>query len=234
MPLNQMPLPATLALVDDDATFSEVLCEHLRARGVRTHWFADSEALLCSEAPFAFQFYLLDLMLPGVDGLSLLKLLRRRSQAGVVVVSGRQVDEVFADVMSAHADMFIAKPVSAEQLVLAVAAVHRRSAQAQQPLARNWRLSLATSRLTSPSGAVISLSQTDAVVLEQLLLAEDHLASRDSLVAALGMSADDAGNLLNATLYRLRRRIESVTKERAPLQVKSRQGYQFTARLEGV
>ena len=151
-------LPATLALIDDDATFSEYLAAYLQERGVAVQWFADSDDLLCSERPFDFDFYVIDLMLPGIDGVSLLRLLRRRTQAGMLVVSGKLAADVFDQVMVAGADMHLAKPVTFEQVALAVEAVYRRSGPsgAQQPTQQlAWRLDESARRLLAPDGAVL-------------------------------------------------------------------------------
>ena len=56
-----LPLPRTLALVDDDAEYSEYLAQHLEALGVDVHHFADSNDLLTEEQPFGFGFYIVDL-----------------------------------------------------------------------------------------------------------------------------------------------------------------------------
>ena len=87
--------PTTLALIDDDADFSEYLLQYLREQGIATQWFADSDDLLCSERPFGFDFYVVDLMLPGIDGMSLLRVLRKASRAGVMVVSGKLAPDIF-------------------------------------------------------------------------------------------------------------------------------------------
>ena len=76
-------LPASLALIDDDAAFSEYVTQFLQVKGIAVTWFANSDDLLCAERPFDFDFYIVDLMLPGVDGLSVVRLLRRRTEAGV-------------------------------------------------------------------------------------------------------------------------------------------------------
>lgn len=223
-------LPETLALVDDDAAFSEYLAQFLQARGVAVTWFADSDDLLCSDRAFGFDFYILDLMLPGVDGVSLLRLLRRRSQAGMLVVSGKLAPDVFDQVFGAGADMHLAKPVSFEQVALAVGAVFRRSrgAGASQPA---WRLDEAARRLLTPDGAVVELSPTDASVLACLLLAAGEPVHRDDLAAKLGLNLSEHANLLHATIYRLRRRIERAAPGPAPLRSKSGVGYVFAAPL---
>ena len=224
------PFPQTLALVDDDAAFSEYLAQFLQTRGVAVTWFADSDDLLCSDRAFGFDFYILDLNLPGIDGVSLLRLLRRRTQAGMLVVSGKLAPDAFAQAFGAGADMHLAKPVSFEQVALAVGAVFRRSrgAAASQPA---WRLDEATRRLFTPAGAVVELSPTDANVLSCLLLAGGEPVHRDALAARLGLDLCADPNLLHATIYRLRRRIERAAPGPAPLRSKSRVGYVFAAPL---
>ena len=103
-------LPRTLALIDDDPVYSEYLAQHLQERGVHVTRYADGNSLL-ADPTADYDFYIVDLMLPGVDGEQLLDILRRRSEAGVLVVSGRLGAEVFSNVLRAGADMYLAKPV---------------------------------------------------------------------------------------------------------------------------
>jgi two-component system, OmpR family, response regulator len=176
----------------------------------------------------------IDLMLPGVDGVQLIKLLRHRSKAGVLVVSGRLADDVFASVVKAGADMYLAKPVQFEQIVLAIEAVHRRS-QPSPAASAPWRLHLKAQRLVAPDGAQVALSETDTVVMECLAQAEGAVVSRETLRVRLGYSSEDTGtDALNATIFRLRRRIERATPLPVPLQTKSRVGYLFKATLSVV
>lgn len=225
-------LPLSIALVDDEADFSEALAAYLAQQGLAAHWFRDSESLLCSDRPFSFDFYILDLGLPGIDGLSLLRLLRRRTQAGVLVVSGRLAADTFEASIDAGADMYLSKPVSLEQVLLAVRAVHRRARVSASVVTAGdaWRLDPAASRLFTPEGASIDLSAADVRLLERLQRADDHTASRQELADCLGIDNDDP-NTLNATIYRLRRRIESAAAVTAPLQARPRVGYQFKGRL---
>ena len=225
-----VPVPRTLALVDDDRAFSEYLTQFLCDQGVQARWFPDSDDLLCCERPFDFDFYVLDLMLPGVDGLSLLRLLRKRTSAGVLVVSGREASAVFDQVIVASADMHLAKPVSFEQVLLAIGSVYRRSV-GLTTTAAPWRLNADQRVLVSPDGVRIDLSPIDLTVLGCLLDAAGETVSRETLAARLGRSPDDDPNLLNATIYRLRRRIERATQALAPLQARSRAGYVFRAGL---
>ena len=225
--------PAILALVDDDAIFSNDLVADLKARNIAAQWFADSAGLLRSAQPFAFDFYVVDLMLPGIDGRNLVRLLRRRTDAGMLVLSGEVADHAFDQAMLAGADMYLAKPVTFAQVALAVAAVFRRSGR--KPMVQAvWRLDEAARRLLAPDGALIELSPTDASVLACLLEADGATVTRDTLAQRLGLSLTEDPNLLHATIYRLRRRIARATPGLVPLQSKSRVGYVFRAPLEPV
>lgn len=224
-------LPKSLALIDDDKEYAEFLAQYLHEQGVRVDVFADSNDLLVHADPYGYQFYLVDLMLPGVDGVDLIKLLRRRTTAGLVVVSGRLAPDVFKDVISAGADMYLTKPVQFEQVALAINAVHRRITTNGQAQAE-WRLERRTGHLVAPDGARVELSDIDQALMECFVEAGGEVVSRETLRQRIGKSDDnEATDGLNATIYRLRRRIERATPLLVPLQSKSRVGYVFRAPL---
>lgn len=224
-------LPKKLALVDDDRDFSEFLAQHLRSQGCPVKVFRDSNDLLADRDAFDFDFYLVDLMLPGVDGLELLRILRRRTQAGILVVSGRLAPDVFDRAITAGADMYLAKPVRLEQVALAIHAVYRRMVAAQE-LTTVWRLDSTASELIAPDGARVSLSDKDLSVMECFADADGATVTRDELHQRLRPGeAEDGGNLLHASIYRLRRRIERATPLVVPLQSQARLGYVFRATL---
>ena len=224
-------LPATLALVDDDTEYSEFLAQHLRNQGVDVQAYGDSSDLLADLEPYRFDFYVLDLMLPGVDGAELIRILRKRTQAGVLIVSGRLGPEVFAEVINAGADMYLTKPVTFEQVELAIRAVHRRIMTTAKT-ATAWKLDSRRSVLTAPDGQIVDLSPTDLLVMQCFLKAQGEVVSRDHIRELLGYtSATDSDNSLHATIYRLRRRIEKVTPLAVPLQSQQKVGYQFRAPL---
>ena len=150
-PLEAAPLPRSLALVDDDAEFTEFLARYLGDRGVRVDVFADSTDLLTHPGAYDYDFYIVDLGLPGIDGLDLIKVMRRRTDVGLIVVSGRLGADVFAQVVDAGADMYLAKPVQFEQVALAIQAVQRRVAAAS-PANPPWRLDRRARQLIAPDG----------------------------------------------------------------------------------
>ncbi|QNP50303.1 response regulator transcription factor [Diaphorobacter aerolatus] len=224
-------LPGTLALVDDDTEYCEFLAQHLRAQGVEVQAYSDSSDLLADLAPYRFDFYVLDLMLPGVDGAELIRILRKRTQAGVLIVSGRLGPEVFAEVINAGADMYLTKPVTFEQVELAIRAVHRRIMTTART-ATAWKLDKRRSVLTAPDGQTVELSPTDLILMDCFLKAEGATVTREQIRELLdGTSAAESDNSLHATIYRLRRRIERVTPLAVPLQSQQKVGYQFRAPL---
>jgi len=200
--------------------------------GVRVDVFADSNDLLVHTDPYGYDFYLVDLMLPGIDGANLIDILRRRTSAGLVVVSGRLAPDVFQQVIGAGADMYLAKPVQFEQVAVAIQAVYRRVGVSSQP-ASEWKLDTRAGHLLAPDGAQVDLSDADLAVLECFVEARGEVVSRDTLRQKLGRTDDnDAADGLNATIYRLRRRIERATPTIVPLQSKSRVGYVFRAPIK--
>ena len=228
--------PPSLALVEDDEIASAVLLSVLRQQGVPSvQRFADSEELLAHPSAFDFGFYLVDLGLPGIDGVDLIRVLRRRSQAGVVVVSARSAEDAFEACLQAGADMFLAKPVRPEQLRAAVGAVYRRAAAPARPDAQGWRVDTRAGVLVAPDGARIRHSATEMALL--LCFAESLGApvTRERLLDCLDpVARGAAGNQVHAAIYRLRRRIQAGTPVAVPLVSHSRVGYVFLAPLATV
>jgi two-component system, OmpR family, response regulator len=227
-------LPHTLALIDDDLEYTEFLSQHLREQGIQVDVFNHGHDFLAHKAPYGYDFYVVDLMLPGIDGVELIKILRLRSDAGVLVVSGRLAPDVFKNVITAGADMYLTKPVQFEQVVLGIQAVQRRAGKDNSARPADWTLDRHARQLVAPDGARVDLSEIDIALLECFVQATGEVVSRDVLCQHLGKSDEqrDPGSL-NATIYRLRRRIERATPILVPLQSKSRVGYVFRAPLKG-
>jgi DNA-binding response OmpR family regulator len=227
-------LPKTLALIDDDREYAEFLSQFLQEQGIGVDVFGDSNDLLAHMDPYRYDFYVVDLNLPGVDGVNLIKVLRLRSAVGILVVSGQLGPAVFSSVMGAGADMYLAKPVQFEQVAMAIKAVQRRAGatSAGNPA---WRLDRRSQQLLAPDGARVDLSELDLAVVECFITANGQAVSRDELRNQLGQGPDSlAADSLNATIYRLRRRIEKATPTAVPLQSKSRVGYVFRAPLQAL
>lgn len=225
-------LPSTLALIDDDRLFTDSLSRYLAEQGIAVSTFADGADLLASADPYRYDFYVVDLMLPTVDGFALISVLRRRTGAGILVVSGRLDPDTFKQVVKAGADMYLAKPVQFEQVAVAIEAVQRR-AGGGDALRKTWRLERLVGQLVAPDGARIDLSEQDQALLECFVEADGEVVSRETLSRRLGKATEpEALGGLNGTVFRLRRRIERATSAAMPLQAKSGVGYAFRAPLK--
>jgi len=224
-------LPATLAVIDDDREFAEYLAQYLEQRDVRVRVFSDSDEFLTSPGAWEHDFYVIDLMLPGVDGVDLVRLVRRKGPAGIVVVSGRVGPDVFDSVLLAGADMYLMKPVRFEQVALAIEAVQRRVVGSRSQAAQ-WKLERAARKLVAPDGARIDLSDNDLAVVECFAAADGATVTRATLCERLGRNPEtEADNLLHAAIYRLRRRIERATTSTVPLHSEQKIGYSFRGSL---
>ena len=224
-------LPDTLALVDNDHVYANHLSEYLRDQGAAVRVYAQSSDLLTAPAGYDHGFYVLDLALPGVNGLELIRLLRRRSHAAIVVVSAPVSPEVFEEAVAAGADMCLCKPVQLEQVLMTIKAVNRRVVQSLVSLAA-WRLDRRARDLVAPDGARVALSDADLAVMECFLAAAGEAVSRETLLACLGREPAQGDDGLAAAIHRLRRRIEKSTPAQAPLQSRARVGYVFKAPLQ--
>ncbi len=224
--------PSTLALIDDDPQYAEGLSLFLRDLGIAVTTFLDSADLLACRDPYGFEFYVTDLMLPSVDGVDLITVLRRRTNAGVLVVSGRLAADTFRRVVKAGADMYLSKPVQYEQVAVAIEAVQRRVG-ANDSLQNTWRLDRRAGQLVAPDGVRVAMSARDLALLECFLNADGEVVARETLLKSLGGASDqEISGGLNGTIFRLRRRIERATPAPVPLTAKSGVGYVFRGSLQ--
>jgi DNA-binding response OmpR family regulator len=219
--------PKTLAIVEDNREFAQFLAQYLSIKGVAVTVFNDSDDFLVAEQAYNFDFYIVDLQLPGVNGLDVVRLLRRRVQAGIVVVTGQEGTDVVDSVLDAGADMYVLKPAPFEQVGIAVRAVHQRNSRAAAT-SSTWRLDAKARTLTAPGGVCVPLGENDLVVMNCFIGSGGQTVSHAHLCQQLGREAtDETANWLHATIYRLRRRVEAAGAEPLPLNSQSRVGYVF-------
>ena len=118
--------PARILVVEDEPQLAAVLCDYLKASGYETCHLADGEAVLDTFTRWQPGLVLLDLMLPGADGVSLCRELRAHSDVPVIMVTARvdEVDRLLG--LSVGADDYICKPFSPREVVARVGTVLRR------------------------------------------------------------------------------------------------------------
>ena len=184
------PQPPCLLVVDDDPGLRDLLGAYLRDAGFEVETVEDGAAMRAALARGRHDLVVLDLMLPGEDGLSLCRSLRAHSALPVIMLTARgdEFDRVLG--LEMGADDYLAKPFSPRELLARIKTVLRRThAQAAPSGTRvrfgGWSLDLAAHRLTDPAGVAVPLSTGEFRLLRVLAEHLDRVLSRDRLIDAL-------------------------------------------------
>lgn len=217
-------MPQHFCVVDDDEDFLHFLKEYIAAQGLSATMFRSGEELLANDALASFDFFVLDLGLPGLDGVDLITMIRARSAAGILVVSGRMGPDAFNSALNAGADMFINKPVRFDQVFNAIRTVYRRSRDVTIH-GDVWTLDPAQQVLISPQGTSMGLSEAEVALITRLQSANGTPVSREDLAAASSIVPGPEFRNLDAAIFRLRRKIERETDGPAPLRTERGKGY---------
>lgn len=232
-----------ILVVDDDAALRELVADYLGASGFQVEGVGDGAAFRASLARQAADLVVLDLMLPGEDGLSLLKWLRAAGGPPVIIVSarGEEVDRVVG--LELGADDYLAKPFGPRELLARVRAVLRRGAadraSSESGAASNvmsfgpYRLDLATHVLTC-DGREITLTSGEFILLRLFLEHPNQVLSRDHLITLVkGYERAPFDRSVDVRVTRLRRKIEP--NPDAPIYLRTiwGEGYLFSPRGEG-
>jgi two-component system response regulator CpxR len=178
----------TILLVDDDVELCELMRQFFSRHGIRLKAAHDGSGGLARALGGGYDLLLLDVMLPGLDGFELLRLVRRQSQVPVIMLTARtaQVDRVAG--LNAGADDYLPKPFGPEELLARIHAVLRRVGQAPRAVevleAGGVRL-FPSARETLCDGAAVALTTVEYDILEFLVRAAGRIVSRDELTTAL-------------------------------------------------
>lgn len=218
--------PTSACIIDDDADFVNFLSQYLEARGCRTKGFGAGEDLLAGSAIPNFEFFIIDLMLPGIDGVDLISLIRAQSSAGILVISGRMGPDSFNSVLAAGADMFINKPVRFDQVYHAMASINRRLGAAR-PASIQWQFDQFEQRLLAPNGKQVTVTPLESQILCALQNSGEAPLERATLTALVGISPGPDHRNLDAAVFRLRRKIEREVGLPSPIRTVHGVGYQL-------
>ena len=203
-----------LLIVDDDREIRSLLSQYLEKNEFRTTAVADGREMrrVLDRAPV--DLIVLDLMLPGEDGLTLCRELRTHSQVPVIMLTarGEDVDRIVG--LEIGADDYLPKPFNPRELLVRIRAVLRRAAHAPRDpnpqLVRgfsfaNWRLDTTRRTLTDATGKDVSLSGAEYRLLAVLLSAGNRVLSRAQLTELLrGREADPFDRSIDVRVSRLR------------------------------
>jgi two-component system, OmpR family, response regulator len=205
-----------ILLVDDDTQILELVARFLRTNGFTVHTAREGRGMQSVLAERGADLIILDLMLPGRNGLELCRELRKTSNVPVVMLTakGEEVDRIIG--LEVGADDYLPKPFNPRELLARVNAVLRRTAPSHQPAERRpralgfagWRLDITKRELTNAAGIVVDLSTGEYDLLVTFLEAPQRVLSRDYLLdAARNRTLEPFDRAIDVQVSRLRRKI---------------------------
>ena len=236
--------PLHILVVDDDPRIRQMLIRYFEQEGYRVSAAADGAAMRAQLNAKPVDVILLDVVMPGEDGLTIAREIRARSDVGIIMLTGR--DELLDRVVGLEvgADDYIAKPFHLREVLARVKSVVRRRKPAPELVVRSekaedvirfdgWLLDTARRRLVSPGGEIVALTSGEFDLLAALAKHPGHVFSRETLMEHTrghGLKAFD--RTIDAQIARLRKKIERDPK--SPTIVKSVRavGYVFTAKVD--
>ncbi|HXE49338.1 MAG TPA: response regulator transcription factor [Ramlibacter sp.] len=199
-----------LLLVEDDPMIGRAMGQGLRDAGFTVDWVTDGDAAELALANGVYDLAVLDLGLPGKDGMELLRELRaRRDLLPVLIVTARDAVADRIDGLNAGADDYVLKPFDLDELVARVRALLRRHAGGATPLLECGGLTLDTVRReVRRNGEEIQLSAREFALLEALMQRPGAVLSRVQLEDAVyGWGEEVGSNAVEVHLHNLRRKL---------------------------
>jgi two-component system response regulator ResD len=222
----------TVLVVDDDPTTRDVVVRYLERDGFATLEAADgprARALVESRRP---DLVVLDLMLPGTDGLSLCRWIRSNSELPVIMLTAlvEESDRIVG--LELGADDYVTKPFSPRELVARVRSVLRRSSRSE-PTPKRIRFADVSidpeAREVSKDGAPLKLTAKEFDLLWFLTSHPRHAFSRDQIMARVwGYSPPLDGGTVTVHVRRLREKIEADPANPRHLETVWGVGYRFS------
>lgn len=200
-----------LLVVEDDRKTADLLCAGLEAAGCATTCLADGEAGLIEALKGGYDAVIADIMLPKMDGLSLVRVFRAQGHAEpVIILSARGEVEQRVEGLDAGADDYLAKPFSMSELLARLRSVVRRTVQAKSSTLMVADLVFDVARAeTRRAGKRIELSTRETRLLECLLRAEGGVVSRRDIITSVWEYDFDPGtNLVDVYVRRLREKVD--------------------------
>ena len=199
-----------LLLVEDDAMIGEAVRLGLKRQGLTVDWVTDAMAARAALKTETFDLVLLDLGLPGMDGLQLLKALRSGGErVPVLILTARDSVNDRIKGLDAGADDYLVKPFDLDELAARVRAVARRHSGRAEPVVEHLGVTLnPANREVSCNGEAVALSQREFALLEALLERPGLVLSRAQLEERLyGWGEEVESNAVEVHIHNLRKKL---------------------------
>lgn len=233
-------------VVDDDRDLCNLVSEYLGQNDIRVTAVSSGKQMLEVIGREAIDLLLLDLRLPGEDGMQLARTVRASSKMPIVILTGRneEADRVMG--LELGADDYVTKPFSPRELLARIRAVIRRSQMMEAaPPAKDetlrayrfggWELNLKLHRLKSPDGQQVEISRGEFSLLCALLSSPQRILSRDQLLELSRLHSTEVyDRSIDVQILRLRRKIEVDPSQPQFIKTERGAGYFFDSAVKVV
>jgi two-component system, OmpR family, response regulator len=239
--------PSTIHIlaVDDDPSVRQMIADYLGDNDIRVSAIASGRAIADIMARHTIDLIVLDLKLPGEDGMHIARALRAESNVPIIMLTGRkdEADRVMG--LELGADDYLTKPFSPRELLARIRALLRRS-RAQESIAdglarirayrfAGWELNVRLRRLRSPQGEIVATTNSEFNLLVAFLAAPQRVLSREHLLELSRLHNDEVyDRSVDVQVGRLRKKIEPKGARAQLIRTERGAGYVFTAAVETV
>ncbi len=240
-----MDLATRILIVDDDTGIRTLMSSFLDRHGYQTDTAADPPAMRAALAAQRYDLIVLDVMMPGEDGLSALRRLQKEDDGPPVIMLsavGTDVDRIVG--LEMGAEDYLAKPCNPRELLARIRTVLRRTGRASRgaepvpgPSAAEaegglhfagWRIDPAGRTLADPSGAPVTLSDGEFALLRAFVEHPRRVLTRDQLLDyARGADSEHYDRAIDVQVSRLRRKLAASAAEAELIRTVRNEGYLF-------
>ncbi|MBT4521531.1 MAG: response regulator transcription factor [Halieaceae bacterium] len=226
-----MTIPRVL-IIDDDQELCALLAEFLKLEGFTTHAIFDGAEALHHCRSHNYNAIILDIMLPGMQGLEVLRKLREFSHTPILMLTARGEDTDRIVGLEMGADDYLPKPCNPRELAARLRAILRRfegqSASSNAPVVVGQTRLSSADRSASYKGADLNLTSAEFNVLHTLLLQAGQVVDKDSLSErALGRPLQAYDRSIDVHISKIRKKLALQGGEHLIVSVRGA-GYQFT------
>ena len=232
---------AHILVVDDDREIRDLTSRFLRKHGFRVDNAANGREMDSCLTAGNFDLIVLDLMMPGEDGLSICRRLRTESSVPIIILTalGEETDRIVG--LEVGADDYLPKPFNPRELLARIKAVLRRGSSGLDRIDHGesrisfngWTIDVGKRDLKNPDGVLVALTAGEFDLLVALAERPHRVLSRDQLLdLTRGREAGPFDRSVDVQLSRLRRKVEKDPKDPELIKMVHGGGYMFTGNVE--
>jgi len=224
--------------IDDDAAIRQLIIDYLGDNDIRVTALADGHGIADVMDRTSIDLLLVDIKLPGEDGLQITRRVREVSNVPIIMLTGRsdEADRVIG--LELGADDYLTKPFSPRELLARVRALLRRT-RALDPVGSGlsrarafrfsgWELNVRLRRLHDPDGNEVEITKTEFNLLVAFLMAPQHVLSREQLIEMSRLHTDEVyDRAIDVQIGRIRKKLSRPGSDEQMIRTERGFGYIF-------